>query len=299
MACIKPAFNTTESTLDQNKALIENITNKTAEKIHKTSEFKTFLQRITMILTFLLLPFVSCIASAIEPEQKKRVNTVIQAFKQNDRIALSKMISYPLFRQAPLAPINNQKEFLERFDEVFDRYLLSTIINSNINTDWDNIGWRGVILGNGIVAVDPEGNITEINHHSQREQTLVAQLNAPSLAKGRRALHRSVNKYDQALVELVTERFRIRVDKVSNGGLRYTSWPIHKSNSDKPDLVLSNGRIINGSGRNQRFVFDNGTYSYQINLNQTASHAKTSGSLEVFKAGQQWVREVATRVIRR
>lgn len=238
-------------------------------------------------------------AFAIEPQQQTQVKKIISFLKQDNRIALSNHISYPLFRQAPLAPINNQKEFLERYDEIFDRHLLGTIISSNINTNWDSIGWRGVILDNGIIALDPDGNITEINHHSQREQEIVNQLTSNKVAKGRSALHRSVNKYDQVVLELVTQRHRIRVDKISNGVLRYTSWPKHKSTADKPDLILSNGRIINSSGRNQRYIFDNGTYSYQINVNHPNANTAAKGSLEVFKSGQKWVRETAISVNRR
>jgi len=248
--------------------------------------FSYVRKRLLSALAFLLLPFFFSTASAIEPEQKIVVKKVVQAFKQNNRAALSNMVSYPLFRQAPLAPINNQKEFLERFDEIFDGYLLSTIIHSDINSSWDSIGWRGVILNNGIIALDPEGNITEINHHSQREQALVNQLNSNRVAKGRRSLHRSVDNFNQAVVELSTERFHIRVDNVGKGVLRYTSWPINTATSAKPDLILSNGRVIDGNGRNQRFVFDNGTYSYQINVDGSNMNV---GSLEVFKNGQPWI----------
>lgn len=254
--------------------------------------FKRSRKRLISISLLFLLPLFFNTANAIEPQQKTFVKKVVDAFKDNDRMTLSNLVSYPLFRQAPLAPINNQKEFLERYDEVFDRHLLITITSSNINTDWDSIGWKGVILGNGIVALDPEGNITEINHHSQHEQKIVDQMNANRIAKGRSAPHRNVNNYDQAIVELTTENHFIRVDNIGKGVLRYTSWPINKSTNDKPDLVLSNGHVIGGNGRNQRFIFDNGTYSYQLNVNST----KSTGSLEVFKSGQSWIREVATRV---
>ena len=273
--------------------------NKNNLNVNQKLSLKNVRQRFIMTITLIFLAVTFNTAIAIEPQQKAIVKKVVEAFKKNDRASLSNMVSYPLFRQAPLAPINNQKEFLERYDEIFDGYLLSTITNSDINTDWDNIGWRGVILGNGIVALDPEGNITEINHHSQREQALVNQLNKRNIAKGRRALHRSVDNYDQALVELTTERFRIRVDNVGKGVLRYTSWPINKDISSKPDLILSNGHVIDGSGRNQRFVFDNGTYSYHINIDASATNTPAASSLEVFKSGQPWIREVATRVIRR
>ena len=260
---------------------------------------RTFGAILLLVLVY-LVPFNT--AQALETQQTSVINKVIQAFKQNNRVAISNMVSYPLFRQAPLAPINNRVEFLNRYDEVFDQRLLNTITRSNLHTDWDSIGWRGVILDNGIVALDPDGNITEINYHSPREQALVNKLNpnvANNVAKGRRALHRSVTNYKQAIVELTTERFHIRVDDIGQGKLRYASWPINKNTSDAPDLILINGRVLQNDGRNQRFVFDNGTYSYQLNFNASVAAVRPTGSLEVFKGGQSWIREVATRVIRR
>ncbi|MEH6458184.1 MAG: hypothetical protein V7749_17775, partial [Cocleimonas sp.] len=186
---------------------------------------------------------------------------------------------------------------------VFDQRLINIISRSNLHTDWDSIGWRGVILDNGIVALDPEGNISEINYHSPREQALINKVSPRTLSsnvgKGRRALHRSVTNFNQAVVELTTPRFHIRVDDVGQGHLRYASWPINKSTSDAPDLILNNGRLEQSSGRNQSFVFDNGNYSYRLNINSVDLGARATGSLEVLKAGEFWIREVATKVIRR
>ena len=261
---------------------------------------QTLLAVLLLLLAY-LLPFST--AQALEPQQKSVVNKVIQAFKQNNRVAISNMVSYPLVRQAPLAPISNRSEFLNRYDEVFDQRLLNTITKSNLHTDWDSIGWQGVILNNGIVALDPDGNITEINYLSFREQALVNKLTprnvVSNVAKGRRALHRSVTNYNQAVIELTTKHFHIRVDDIGQGKLRYASWPISKNTSEAPDLILTDGRVLPGSGRNQRFVFDNGTYSYQLNVHSLSANAIPTGSLEVFKDGQSWVREVATRVIHR
>lgn len=267
------------------------------------SIFSSQYKRTQKYLIGLIVLFVfSCFSNsaiAIEPQQLELVKKVVNAVKNNNRTNLSKLVSYPLLRQAPLAPINNPKEFLERYDEVFDRYLISTISASNLLTDWDSIGWRGVILDNGIVALDPEGNITEINHHSQHEQSLVNQLTAGKVAKGRRALHRSDTNYSQALVELTTKRFQIRVDSLDGGVLRYTSWPVGRLMTDKPELILSNGQIIGGNGRNQRFVFDNGSFSYQLNIKHSVGNMRVSGSLQVFKSGKPWINEVATKVLYR
>ncbi|MGK0271496.1 MAG: hypothetical protein ACI88H_002159 [Cocleimonas sp.] len=254
-----------------------------------SSKFALFL---VLIATLYPLQY----AHAIESQQVPQVQKVISAFQQNNRVAISKLVSYPLIRPAPLPPIRNEAELLKRYDEVFDRTLLQTITQSNLYTDWDSIGWRGVILNNGIVALDPDGNITEIKYHSPREQAIINQLRSRNLAKGRSSLHRSVKDYNQSVVQLTTPRFHIRIDNVGggNGKLRYTSWPINKNLSDKPDLVLNNGRFFDSNGRNQRYIFVNGTYSYQLNIQSLNANAMPTGSLEVYKDGKRLTREVAT-----
>lgn len=268
--------------------------------INNKNTLRTALFSMIMIFSY-IMPTQN--SYALEPQQKLVVSNLIQALKQNNRVAVVNMVSYPLERQEPIAAINNQNEFMQRYDEVFDRTLINTIIRSNIHTDWDDIGWQGVILNNGIVALDPDGNITEIKHVSSFEQALLKRLQAEKIVKrdpkGRRALHRSVNDYDQALVELTTNRFHIRVDEVAPGQLRYASWALNKSTSDVPDLVLNNGRMLSGSGRNQRFVFNNGSYSYELSVHAMGASAVPAGLLEVFEKGQLRGREVATRIIRR
>lgn len=257
------------------------------------------------LLVFVVLLIVSIYpyksVQAIEPNQIPQVQKIVEAFKQNNRIAVAKLVSYPLLRQAPLTPIRTEHELLSRYDVVFDQVLLRTITQSNIYTDWDSIGWRGVILNNGIVAIDPDGNITEVNYHSPREQALVNKLNSNSVAKGRRSLHRSVTDYKQAVVELTTPRFRIRVDNVGDDkrNLRYTAWPVNKNTSEAPDLILNNGRVYSSNGRNQHYVFNNGNYSYQLNINSKGLSSHATGSLVVVKNGKPWLREKATKVIHR
>jgi len=268
--------------------------------IHNKNTLRTVIVSMVMVFAY-IMPTQS--SFALEPQQKQVVSKLIEAFKQNNRVAVVNMVSYPLERQAPIPAINNQNEFMQRYDEVFDRTLLNTIIRSNIHTDWDNIGWQGVILNNGIVALDPDGNITEIKHVSSFEQTFLNRIQAEKIAKrdpkGRRALHRSVNEYNQALVELTTNRFHIRVDEVAQGQLRYASWALNKNTSDVPDLILNNGRMLPGSGRNQRFIFNDGTSSYELSVHSTGASAVPAALLEVYEKGQLRGREVATKVIRR
>jgi len=183
------------------------------------------LKKILFINLLVLSSFFIMSSSyAIDGRQIPVVKKVIDAFKANDRVLLSEMISYPLLRQAPLSPVNDKADFLNRYDDIFDQQILNIITQSNIYTDWDSVGWRGIILNNGILALDPEGNIIDVNYHSPREKRLVSSLTATQKGKGRSSLERNVN-YNKALVEITTPHMHIRVDSIneSQGILRYSA----------------------------------------------------------------------------
>ena len=104
------------------------------------------MKYLNYILLCLPLFFASNI-HALEQKYHESVLPVIAAFKTQDRAAIAALIRYPLKRLYPIPDIKNEAEFINRFDEVFDDELVAVIGSSNINTDWDSVGWRGIKIG--------------------------------------------------------------------------------------------------------------------------------------------------------
>lgn len=230
---------------------------------------------------------------ALDQKNYALVKNVLDTFKGNNINAIAKLISYPLEREAPLPDINNEREFIQRFNDVFDQNLLQSIARSDIQKDWDEVGWRGIMLGSGDVWLNHDGKISAINYQSNREQMVSNQLRA----KGRRALHRSVSQYAKSILEWKTERFHIRVDEVGNGQLRYVAWPNGKRTSEAPDIVLLNGKsVIDGSGRNHRYEFSNGNFSYHLNMNVVSTGSEPARKLEVFNGNKEILSEIAKEI---
>jgi hypothetical protein len=48
------------------------------------------------------------------------INNVIALFKEKNIDKISSKISFPLYREYPIPPIKDKKEFRQRFREVFD-----------------------------------------------------------------------------------------------------------------------------------------------------------------------------------
>jgi len=242
------------------------------------------LNKKTTLISSVILSLSCATTVALEPKNEPLVNNVLKAFKGKNINTIAKLVSYPLEREAPLPAIKNEKEFIQRFNDVFDQHLLNSIVTSQPQKDWDEVGWRGIMLGDGDIWINYDGQISAINYQSPTELMVSNRLRA----KGRRAMHRSVSQYAASVLDWHTKRFHIRVDELKDGQLRYTSWSKGKRVSEQPDLILHNGKLqMDGSGRNQSYVFYNKEYKYQLKVNTIGSSSATYGMLKVFKNGQE------------
>ncbi|WP_377113857.1 hypothetical protein [Pseudoalteromonas sp. M58] len=231
-------------------------------------------------ILFCLTLFFTSNTFALEQIYHESVLPVIAAFKAHDKTAIAAHIRYPLKRQYPLPDIKNEAEFITRFDEVFDDELVAVIGSSNINTDWDSVGWRGIMLNNGVVWVDKDGKIISVNTQNATEQVRVEKL----IAQDKQSLHSSIKTFQKPILDWKTSKYRVRVDDLGDGNFRYASWSIDKSPSDKPDIVLINGDItFEGSGGNHHYTFKNGRYSYVLQVTVIGCDTSPPGWLEVYK----------------
>jgi len=198
------------------------------------------------------------------------------------------LISYPLKRQYPIPDIKNEAEFINRFDEVFNDELVAAITASNINTDWDSVGWRGIMLNNGVMWVDTGGKIIGINSGTSKEQALAKSL----IEDDKQSLHSSVNNFEKPVLDWKTANYHIRVDDLGDHNYRYASWGINKKSSDKPDVVLLNGDIkFSGSGGNHSYTFKNGRYSYVLQVTIIGCETSPPGWLDVYKDDEKLLSE--------
>lgn len=210
------------------------------------------------------------------------VHSFIDAAKNKDRQAIVNRIAYPLKRENPIAQISGSQEMLARFDEVFDNTLLDTIAQSRAEQDWQEMGWRGIMLGSGQVWMDFDGNIIAVNYQTALEARLASEL----IAKQKNTLHPSLKEYRRPVLMWQTEKFTIRIDQLINGKYRYASWAKGNSNGEKPDLVLTNGEVkFEGSGGNHTYQFQSGPYRYECQVTVIGTSDSPPGALMVYKNG--------------
>ena len=197
----------------------------------------------------------------------EEVATIIELVKNRDKKGLSKIISYPLNRIYPIPPVRNEKEFIERFDEIFDSKLIEKISNANPEECWGSFGWRGLYmiedLGYSHLYLGFGDDVIYSIEHSEKEKLRSEKL----IEAEKKDLHESLKTFLYPVILMESPTHLIRIDCIQNNAdnevYRYASWKKGSSISDKPDLVLTNGvGKVEGSGCYGSYTFTNGNFGY-------------------------------------
>lgn len=216
----------------------------------------------------------------LKPEYQKFIKSFIANVKSNNKEGVAAFISFPLGRDYPIPNVKNKADFVKRYDQIFDATLKNEIIKSNPAKDWSEVGWRGIMLNQGTLWIDTDGKIISINYQSQAEKNLSNKLIAAEKAK----LHPSIAKFKAPEYILETSKFRIRIDDLGNNNYRYASWSVKQKMSEKPDLVITNGKWIpDGSGGNSYFDFKKGDYLYRCYIIVLGTNDSPPATLTIYQ----------------
>jgi len=249
-----------------------------------------------IVLAVLLISMIN-FAYAQDPMLDKKYRPVVTGFINAVKVGniekLSSKIRYPLNRTYPIPPIKNKQEFVKRYKEVFDDNLTKKIINSKLETDWDAVGWRGIMLLNGELWLNYDGKLLAVNHQSRLEAKEQARL----INAEKSSLHPSISNFIQPVLVFETAQYRIRIDDLGNYNYRYASWPIKSKMSDKPKLVLSNGKLTpDGSGGNHNYQFKSGDFLYTCFINVMGEGSTSPAQLVISKAGKEILSQPAKKI---
>ena len=202
---------------------------------------------------------ISAHVFALTETEQKQVNQLVQLFQKNDVQKISQQIRYPLIREVPIPAIQNDAEMQKHFHQVFDQKLMQKIAKSK-DSQWTSMGWRGLMLDGGTIWFDGS-KITAVNYSSVKEQQIKLQY----IEQQKRALHTSLKTFKAPIFSFKTKGFLVRIDEMPNGKYRYASWKVYQQQSDKPSLVLNNGKVtFEGSGGNHHYDFVSGTHRYIV-----------------------------------
>lgn len=232
------------------------------------------------LLCLILIAFFLKSAAALEKNhtEYQKISKIIETFKTGNKNKIVTLIKYPLVRPYPVPKIKDEQEMMDRFAEIFDKALINSIINSDIKSDWNQVGWRGISF-NGALWVDA-GKIYVVNYRTDLEIKIANEI----IQNKKVALHSSIKDFISPELEWDTKNYHIRVDKMNSNSFRYAVWKKDVPTSSKPDLVILNGIIEHeGTGGSHRYVFNNNRYSYLVNVIRMGREDSPSGRLQVLK----------------
>jgi hypothetical protein len=202
--------------------------------------------------------------TVLEERYQLSVKPFVEAIVNNDREKIADLIFYyPFRRQYPMPPINNKREMIEKYDQIFDETFINIIKNSSIETDWQAIGWRGIIFKDGLVWIDYDGSILSINYQSLQEKKTRKNI----IQEIKNNLHESLREFIEPELLCETDSYIIRVDLLDRNNFKHTYRLAFrnkgKNQNEIPDMVLTNGEVtFDGSGGNHFFIFKRNNYQY-------------------------------------
>ena len=91
------------------------------------------------------------------------------------------------------------------------------------------------------------------------------------------------------IIHCENDAFIIKIDRLKNDDIRYTSWNKPKKTTDAPNLTLYNGKIEKqGTGGGYHYIFKNGEWEYSIENNFMGETKASMGVfLKISKNGKQ------------
>jgi|WetSurMetagenome_2_1015567.scaffolds.fasta_scaffold258519_1 hypothetical protein len=215
---------------------------------------------ILIILTF-ALQINAQTNDSIPSWRQAQINKIVDLIKNDNFSQLSEVIRFPIKRPNPVPDIENKESFLRYCPTLFDDNFKQKLINAKFTPD--NTISRDDDFGllYGYIWLNKNGEIIALNYNSDKELLTQKKLTDET----RSLIHPSVKNWKKNMMVCKSDKFIIRIDLMDDLTLRYASWSIPKSISDKPDLVLFNGtEEFHGTRGGVTYTFQNSKWKYVI-----------------------------------
>ena len=150
------------------------------------------------------------------------------------------------------------------------------------------------MFDHGVLWLDYYGKLIAVNYQSEVERNKSEKL----IESDKILIHSTLRHFEQPKLLLETEKFRIRIDELSNGAFRYASWSIKSTINEKPELVIESGNWMpEGNGGNNKYEFINGDYIYECSINVVGTDETPPADLTVYK-NEKEILDQASKIIR-
>ncbi len=225
-----------------------------------------------LLIVLCLLSFNISYARSDEENGQNEAADVVQQFKNavktdNPEI-IADYVVYPFERRNPLPDIQNKEEFIKNYEMIFDDDLKQAVNDSEIE-DWESVGWRGIMLYNGLLWIDENGKLIAVNYGTDKAREYVAKW----LQKDKERIYEPLRKYDANVYIFKTTTKLGRIDRISPEGSRKSQYRLALWNRDgdmsgKPEVLIADGYVeYRGSANNTEYHFKSDEYEYVFFVN--------------------------------
>ena len=236
---------------------------------------------ILLLLLFAVLTTAIAQNEDLTKQQRLSIQKLINTYKSNNKTKIAELINYPLRREYPLKDVKDKNEFIQRFDDIFDKQIITQVSKSTLN-DYSQMGWRGIMFDNGKCWIDDDGKIMSVNYQSSKEKQLIDNL----IKADKNKLPKSLQVFEKPLYLILTKNYKIRIDEKGPEKYRYAGWKINNKKTE-PDIIIENGVLeYDGSGGNHTITFKNNGYTYLVSIIMLGTKDDPDATLEVLKDGK-------------
>lgn len=187
-----------------------------------------------------------------------KLHALISVFKTGSPREIADACSFPIFRRYPVPWISSRTDLIARFSEVFDPHLIHLIAESDPRKDWSAVGWRGIMLGNGLVWLNFDYRVIAVNYETAAEKRIAGRL----ISKDKDTLPPGLRDFDRPVLKWSTKYHVIRVDQ---RGTDYRLALFKIGDPAVPELVLHNGKwMFDGNMGSYYIDWTNGKTVYRI-----------------------------------
>ncbi|MBL7993937.1 hypothetical protein JNM05_01065 [bacterium] len=247
----------------------------------------TFWRNLFYFLLLFAFDRSACFAQKYS-EQSEIFRRIVRLIKE-DRVAeLATMVRYPLGRPDPLPSISSENDFILYYPVLFDSVVRKEITNLNVEDVFEQYGNYSV----GDIWIC-DGKIYGIYYTSEQEKSL--QLKVENEIRNR--IYPELKEWKEHILTWDANNLVVRVDWISkDSGYRYAIWPKGRSISEKPDLILYNGKSEpHGNMGSITYTFKNGHWSYILDywVHEELPHLRILyDDVEQNKIECKWLRQL-------
>jgi hypothetical protein len=242
--------------------------------------------RVMKLMLIFLLFTLS--AYSIDDKYKPQINKFIELVKNGKWEEVAEDIQFPIQRDYPIKNIESKKEFLKRRHELFDKKLIKMIIESDLDSDWAQVGWRGIMFDRGKIWFHDDGTLYRVNYSTELEYKRSRFL----LDSMRKKLHPSLKNFEHLVFEWKTKNYLIRNDRLLGDYYRISIWEKGVSQNSKPLYIFKKvKKEYDGNGGNHYYEYKDENTELLCRVNYLRSLKSPPGRLKLIIDGKTVIDE--------